>query len=122
MLSPTLKPFRKPRARLRVADAPAPTPPPPPPPPGLPHVVSTNFSGNSVTMTFDQPVECVSPGPPSDGAVTVNGMTPNYAANADAYTISMAFDAFVNAGEPWAIAYQPGWVVTAIEVPEAGVL
>jgi hypothetical protein len=72
-------------------------------------------------MTFDQPVECAA-GAPSDDAVTVNGMTPTYAINADPYTISMAFEAFVEAGQPWAIAYQPGWVVTAVEAPEAGVL
>ena len=114
LIIPPIK--RKPRVRPLPAATPE-----PPPPPGPPHVVSTNFSGNTVTMTFDQPVECGT-GEPTDDAITVNGMTPTYAINADAHTISMAFAAFVNAGEPWAIAYQPAWVTTAIAVPEAGTL
>jgi hypothetical protein len=82
--------------------------------------VSTNFSGNTVTMTFDQPVAVTGSTP--DDAITVNGMTAGSAVNADEYTISLAMPDFVNAGEPWVIARQPEWVETEIVVPEDGVL
>jgi hypothetical protein len=97
-----------------------PTPPPPPPPPGPPRVVSVYFGGNTVVMTFDQPVVLTGDSP--DDAVTVNGMTPSSATMADEYTLSLAMPGFVEAGEPWAISRQPAWVVTEIQVPEDGVL
>jgi hypothetical protein len=34
----------------------------------------------------------------------------------------VTFPAFVNAGEPWAVARQPAWVGTEIQAPAAGVL
>jgi hypothetical protein len=108
-------PYRGPRVDNRRGPAAE-----PPPPPGPPRVIATSFLDDRVVFTFDRPVFANFETP--DDALTVNGQTPTSAGNQDASSVFVYLPGFVFGGEPWAIARQPNWLDTAVDVPEAGSL
>lgn len=78
-------------------------------------------SGNSVDITFNQPVTLLNT--TIDGSFKVNGWTMTSVNSAIGSVVNIGFNPNVPvAGLAWQLFFQPGWLSVAVFIPESGAL
>lgn len=82
-------------------------------------VVAAIAEGNTAQLTFDRPVALSGSGP-EDGTITFDGVVPNSVSMGGANVLSFTTPNPIGPGSTWAIASQPGYVMTPLANPAGG--
>lgn len=80
-----------------------------------------DYTGFSVKVTFSAPV-AVDNGVPPDTAFTVNGAAPSSVSLDSPTVVVLNLGGPDVPGDPWDLSAQPNWLLTAVQVPEAGLV